>query len=150
MISEEPTLSFSVTVYPFAANAWLRVILMVPIPFCFISITNAAYVGLPREASNQVSGIINFVRNVGVGHEEESMRGHAYIRYQDVEVPKDHLLGERGGGFVVAQTRLGGGRIHHAMRTIGQVRRAFDLMCERALSRTTQGSRTVRLPDSRS
>ncbi len=49
----------------FGYNAFLRVILMVPIPFCFISITNAAYVGLPREASNQVSGIINFVRNVG-------------------------------------------------------------------------------------
>jgi DHA2 family multidrug resistance protein len=49
----------------FTMNAWLRVILMLPIPFCFISITNAAYVGLPREASNQVSGIINFVRNVG-------------------------------------------------------------------------------------
>jgi len=45
--------------------AWLRIIQMVPIPFCFIAITNAAYVGLPREASNQVSGIINFVRNVG-------------------------------------------------------------------------------------
>ena len=49
----------------FGFNAFLRVILMIPIPFCFISITNAAYVGLPREASNQVSGIINFVRNVG-------------------------------------------------------------------------------------
>ncbi len=49
----------------FGYNAFLRVILMLPIPFCFISITNAAYVGLPREASNQVSGIINFVRNVG-------------------------------------------------------------------------------------
>ena len=49
----------------FADNTLLRVILMIPIPFCFISITNAAYVGLPREASNQVSGIINFVRNVG-------------------------------------------------------------------------------------
>ncbi len=49
----------------FGYNAFLRIILMVPIPFCFISITNAAYVGLPREASNQVSGIINFVRNVG-------------------------------------------------------------------------------------
>ena len=55
-------------------------------------------------------------------------------------MPKDHLLGPRGGGFVVAQTRLGGGRIHHAMRTIGQVRKSFDQMCERALSRTTQGS----------
>ena len=49
----------------FGMNTWLRIILMIPIPFCFISITNAAYVGLPREASNQVSGIINFVRNVG-------------------------------------------------------------------------------------
>ncbi len=51
-----------------------------------------------------------------------------------------HMLGPRGGAFVVAQTRLGGGRIHHAMRTIGQVRKAFDMMCERVLSRTTQGS----------
>jgi DHA2 family multidrug resistance protein len=49
----------------FGDNTLLRIILMIPIPFCFISITNAAYVGLPREASNQVSGIINFVRNVG-------------------------------------------------------------------------------------
>jgi len=49
----------------FGFATWLRIIQMVPIPFCFISITTAAYVGLPREASNQVSGIINFVRNVG-------------------------------------------------------------------------------------
>ena len=49
----------------FGENTLLRIILMIPIPFAFISITNAAYVGLPREASNQVSGIINFVRNVG-------------------------------------------------------------------------------------
>jgi DHA2 family multidrug resistance protein len=49
----------------FGMNTWLRIVLMIPIPFAFISITNAAYVGLPREASNQVSGIINFVRNVG-------------------------------------------------------------------------------------
>ncbi len=49
----------------FGMNTWLRIILMIPIPFAFISITNAAYVGMPREASNQVSGIINFVRNVG-------------------------------------------------------------------------------------
>ena len=49
----------------FRQNTFLRIILMLPIPFCFISITNAAYVGLPRETTNQVSGIINFVRNVG-------------------------------------------------------------------------------------
>jgi acyl-CoA dehydrogenase len=81
---------------------------------------------------------LNIVRSVGVGQELEGT--HGYVRYQDVTVPKDHLLGPRGGGFVVAQTRLGGGRIHHAMRTIGQVRKAFDQMCERVLSRTTQGS----------
>jgi acyl-CoA dehydrogenase len=81
---------------------------------------------------------LEFVRNVGVGEEAEGT--HGYLRYRDVQIPKDHLLGPRGGGFVVAQTRLGGGRIHHAMRTVGQVRKAFDLMCERALSRTTQGS----------
>ena len=49
----------------FNYNAYLRVLQVMPIPFAFIAITNAAYVGLPREASNQVSGIINFVRNVG-------------------------------------------------------------------------------------
>jgi acyl-CoA dehydrogenase len=81
---------------------------------------------------------VNIVRSLGVGQEVKGT--HSYVRYQDVQVPKDHLLGPRGGGFVVAQTRLGGGRIHHAMRTIGQVRKSFDLMCERALSRTTQGS----------
>jgi acyl-CoA dehydrogenase len=81
---------------------------------------------------------LNVVRNVGVGQESEGT--HGYLRYQDVQIPKDHLLGPRGGGFVVAQTRLGGGRIHHAMRTVGQVRKAFDQLCERALSRTTQGS----------
>jgi acyl-CoA dehydrogenase len=66
---------------------------------------------------------------------------HAYLRYEGVRVPADHLLGERGGGFAVAQTRLGGGRIHHAMRTVGLVRRAFEMMCERAVSRTTKGER---------
>jgi len=49
----------------FGFASWLRILQMIPIPFCFIAITNAAYVGLPREASNQVSGLINFVRNVG-------------------------------------------------------------------------------------
>ena len=81
---------------------------------------------------------ITMLRNMPVGH--HSQPGHAYLRYENVRVPRDHLLGERGGGFVVAQTRLGGGRIHHAMRTIGQVKKSFDMMCERVLSRHTQGS----------
>jgi DHA2 family multidrug resistance protein len=49
----------------FGFASWLRILQMFPIPFRFIAITNAAYVGLPKEASNQVSGIINFVRKVG-------------------------------------------------------------------------------------
>jgi len=49
----------------FAEASWLRVVQMLPLPFCFISITNAAYVGLPKEESNQVSGLINFARNIG-------------------------------------------------------------------------------------
>ena len=54
------------------------------------------------------------VRDVGVWGHEEEVGTHAYLRYEGVRVPADHLLGERGGGFAVAQTRLGGGRIHHA------------------------------------
>src|SRR5258708_25416618 len=49
------------------------------------------------------------------------------------------MLGPRGGAFVHAETRLGGGRIQHAMRTVGLVRRIFDMLCERAVSRHTQG-----------
>jgi acyl-CoA dehydrogenase len=84
---------------------------------------------------------VEIVRNVGLGYESEreDTGTHAYIRYADVRVPAENLLGPRGGGFVVAQTRLGGGRIHHAMRTSGRIQRIFDLMCERAISRTTQG-----------
>ncbi|MCC4250855.1 acyl-CoA dehydrogenase family protein [Sphingobium naphthae] len=81
---------------------------------------------------------IEIVRNVGYGQTEAT---HAYLRLTDVRVPADAMLGGRGDGFVVAQTRLGGGRIHHAMRTIAKAREAFDRMCERALSRTTKGER---------
>lgn len=81
---------------------------------------------------------VNILRNVGLGGEAEE-GAHAYIRYEDVVIPAANLLGEVGQGFVVAQTRLGGGRIHHAMRTIAKVKRTFEMMCERALSRVTQG-----------
>jgi acyl-CoA dehydrogenase len=65
---------------------------------------------------------------------------HAVVALRDVRVPKDHILGPRGGGFAVAQQRLGPGRIHHAMRWIGQARRAFDMLCERSLYRTAHGT----------
>ncbi|MDZ7675293.1 MAG: acyl-CoA dehydrogenase family protein [Acidimicrobiales bacterium] len=67
-------------------------------------------------------------------------RNHNHIKYHDVRVPADHLLGPEDGAKVLAQRRLGGGRIHHAMRTIAQCRLAFDMMCERALSRESHGA----------
>jgi acyl-CoA dehydrogenase len=83
---------------------------------------------------------INIVRNIGLSGEPSNEGSHALIHYEDVHVPADALLGGEGQAFVIAQTRLGGGRIHHAMRTIGLAQKAIDMMCERALSRETQGS----------
>jgi acyl-CoA dehydrogenase len=83
---------------------------------------------------------VHIVRNVHQdGHGADSGGGHAYIRFENARVPADNLLGRRGEAFAVAQTRLGGGRIHHAMRTVGQARRCLDMMLERALSRHTHG-----------
>ncbi len=80
---------------------------------------------------------VEIIRNLSFYGEPES--SHAYMRYADVRVPAENMLGGRGDAFVVAQTRLGGGRLHHAMRTIAQARRALEMMCERALSRVTKG-----------
>ncbi|PND56139.1 acyl-CoA dehydrogenase [Mycobacterium sp. ENV421] len=81
---------------------------------------------------------IEIIRNVGVGGESDDRAGHGYVRYNDVRVPADHVLGGEGQAFAIAQTRLGGGRVHHAMRTIALARKAFDMMCERAVSRQTR------------
>jgi acyl-CoA dehydrogenase len=87
---------------------------------------------------------VEIVRNVGIYGHDEAKGTHSYVRYHNVRIPADHLLGERGQGFHVAQTRLGGGRIHHAMRTVGLVKEAFGMMCERVLSRETQGELLAR------
>jgi acyl-CoA dehydrogenase len=65
---------------------------------------------------------------------------HAEIRYEDVSVPAEALLGARGAGFLIAQQRLYPGRIHHCMRWLGVARRAFDMLCERSLYRYAHGS----------
>lgn len=78
------------------------------------------------------------VKVIGDSHHSDDGT-HAYIRYNQVRVPKDAMLGEPGEGFKVAQARLGGGRVHHAMRTVGKCQRAIDMMIERANSRRTQG-----------
>jgi acyl-CoA dehydrogenase len=84
---------------------------------------------------------VNIVRNSGVHGEPPNNESHAYIRYENVRLPADALLGEEGKGFAVAQARLGGGRVHHAMRTVGECTMALEMMVERAVSRQTKGSR---------
>ena len=69
---------------------------------------------------------------------------HCEIRLTDVRVPKENLLGGRGQGFVIGQDRLGPGRIFHCMRWLGQMQRAFDLMCERAHTRFPFGKPLAR------
>jgi acyl-CoA dehydrogenase len=84
---------------------------------------------------------VEIIRNVATVNERDELDEgiHGYVRYNHVRVPLDAMLGGPGEGFKVAQARLGGGRVHHAMRVVGKCRRAFDMMCERAVSRRTQG-----------
>jgi acyl-CoA dehydrogenase len=106
-----------------------------------MAVTNpdiSAYQGMSMFIVPASTPGIKILRNVGIGTETDHESSHAYIHYDNVRVPADHVLGGEGQAFVIAQTRLGGGRIHHAMRTIAIVRQAFDMMCERALSRQTR------------
>jgi len=83
---------------------------------------------------------MDIIRNSAVGPHIENGDGvHAYIKFDNCRVPAENLLGKVGEGFLVAQTRLGGGRVHHAMRTVGVIKHALDMMCERAVSRRTKG-----------
>ncbi len=76
------------------------------------------------------------VRNIPcMGHAGDDWASHSEILYENCRVPRDHLLGEEGSGFAIAQARLGPGRIHHCMRFIGICERSFDLMCQRAATR---------------
>jgi acyl-CoA dehydrogenase len=81
---------------------------------------------------------LQVVRNVPIMH-HVSPEGHCELLLRDVRVPVSNLLGTEGKGFALAQARLGPGRVHHCMRTIGQCELALELMCERALTRSAFG-----------
>ena len=81
----------------------------------------------------------NLIRPVPVFNHDGG-HGHAEVRYENCRVPASNLLGEDGGGFTIAQARLGPGRIHHCMRGIGGSERALQLMCERAQTRWAHGT----------
>lgn len=82
---------------------------------------------------------LEIIRRTGMGYDAEGTGNHPYVRYNNVRVPAENLLGEQGAAFAIAQTRLGGGRLHHAMRTVGGIARCLDMICARAVSRTTRG-----------
>lgn len=81
---------------------------------------------------------LRIVRNVPIMH-HHAPEGHCEILFKNARVPVSNLLGEENAGFALAQARLGPGRVHHCMRTIGQCELALDLMCDRALSRRAFG-----------
>ncbi len=79
-----------------------------------------------------------------MGHRGRNWSTHCEVRYQNVHVPVSNTLGEVGSGFLIAQKRLGPGRIHHVMRWLGQMQRAFELMCEYSLQRESFGEQLSR------
>jgi acyl-CoA dehydrogenase len=84
---------------------------------------------------------LKFRRNVGLWAEHGEQASHGFLHYDNVRLPASAVLGKVGEGFKVAQSRLGGGRIHHAMRTVGLCQKALEMACERAVSRSTRGKK---------
>jgi alkylation response protein AidB-like acyl-CoA dehydrogenase len=104
-----------------------------------MAITNAS--ASPYERASMIlvptdTAGFNIIRNIPImGEAGEGYMSHAEIEYSNCRVPVTNLIGEEGSGFVLAQERLGPGRIHHCMRWIGICERAFELMCQRARTR---------------
>jgi len=82
---------------------------------------------------------VKVLRRMEVFGYDEGHGGHPEVLFENVEVPAENILGERGAGFAIAQSRLGPGRIHHCMRLLGMAERALDLMCRRAQQRSPFG-----------
>jgi acyl-CoA dehydrogenase len=84
---------------------------------------------------------VNRLRNIPTmaGGHEQFGQGHSEIKYENVRIPRENIVGRPGEAFRIAQLRLGPGRIHHCMRWLGQASRAFDMLCERALQREAFG-----------
>jgi acyl-CoA dehydrogenase len=116
-------------------------------PNCRLAIVMGVTTERPESASTERHSMIlvpmdtpglRIIRNIPVMN-YHAPDGHCELLFQDVRVPASNLLGEEGKGFRLAQERLGPGRVHHCMRTIGQCEVALELMCERALERRAFG-----------